>query len=108
MFIKTHFMKNTMKKMLLGATLALACGFTNNASAQIFVKIRPTHAVTIRTAAPSPRHVWVDDEWRPGRGSYTYVGGHWAVPPHAGMHWHTGEWREGPRGNQWTAGRWEK
>jgi len=101
-------MNNTMKKVLFGAALVVTCGITSNVSAQIFVKVRPTHAVVVRTAAPSPRHVWVDDEWRAGHGNYSYVGGHWAVPPHGGMHWHTGEWREGPRGHQWVAGRWER
>jgi hypothetical protein len=98
-------MTNIMKKMFLCAAVAVVCGATTS-SAQIYVKVRPTHAVVVRTVAPSPRHVWVDDEWRPAHGSYEFVGGHWAVPPHAGMRWYAGSWKETPRGHMWTAGHW--
>ncbi|MDR3678677.1 MAG: hypothetical protein P4L41_01850 [Flavipsychrobacter sp.] len=94
-----------MKKMFLVTAIALTCGSLTS-SAQIYVKVRPTHETVVRTEAPSPRHVWIDEDWRARHGHYEYSGGHWAVPPHDGMVWHAGSWRETPHGHQWRAGHW--
>lgn len=98
-------MNTIMKKMILSTAIALAFGVTS-ASAQIYVSVHPTHAVVVRTAPPSPRHVWVDEEWRPVHGHYEYVGGYWAAPPRYGMVWVPGHWRDTRRGAYWIPGHW--
>jgi len=99
-------MKNTMKTLVVASALALASG-AQSASAQIYVNVRPRHEVIVaRPAAPSPRHVWVDEEWRPAHGHYEYAGGYWAAPPRAGVVWVPGHWRDTRRGSVWIAGHW--
>jgi hypothetical protein len=98
-------MQTIAKKMLLGVAIALTCGATTS-SAQIYVSVHPRHDVVVRTPAPSPRHVWVDEEWRPQHGHYVYAGGYWAAPPRVGMVWVPGHWRDTRRGSIWIAGHW--
>lgn len=79
------------------------------ASAQIYVKIRPSIPVIVRPQQPSPAHVWIDEEWEPNGGAYRYAGGHWAAPPHPGYRWRAGYWRRHNRdGEQWVRGGWRR
>ncbi len=99
-------MQNITKKMILGVAIALTCGSLSS-SAQIFVSVRPRHDVIVeRPAPPSPRHVWIDEEWRPNHGHYEYAGGRWEAPPRPGNQWRPGHWRDTPRGSVWVPGHW--
>lgn len=70
---------NTVKRSLL--LLITVGALSSNANAQAFiVRMRPTHEVVVRTAPPSPRHIWVDEDWAWRGGRYEYVGGHCRSP----------------------------
>ena len=87
--------------------LAFTIAFT--ASSQVYVKVRPVAPVIVRSAAPSPAHVWIGEEWEVRGGRYVYVGGHWAAPPHPGWVWVPGHWRHSAhRGDIWMRGHWRK
>ena len=101
-----------MKKGLLRLFVCacVAMGFSYSAAAQqIYVKVHPVVPVVVRPAPPSPRHIWVAEEWKPnGRGGYVYAGGYWAAPPYAGAVWIPGHWKRGPYGDYWVAGHWRR
>ena len=87
----------------------IALAFAFQASAQVYVKIRPVAPVIVRTTAPSPAHVWIGEEWEPRGGKYVYVGGHWAAPPHPGWAWVPGHWKHHDRrGEVWIRGHWRR
>jgi hypothetical protein len=100
-------MQKNLSKIVLFTAIIMAVSFS--ASAQIFVKIRPTHTVVVRSAPPSPAHVWIDEEWTPRGNTYVYTGGYWAVPPHPGYFWVPGHWaaRRG-YGERWVPGHWRR
>jgi len=98
--------KITRVLMLLAITSLFAVA---NSSAQIVVRIRPHRpgpAVIVRTRPPSPRHVWVGEEWTPNGRAYAYHPGYWALPPHDGGVWIAGHWANRPGGSIWIAGHW--
>lgn len=100
-------MQKHLSRVAILAFIALIVSFT--ASAQIYVRIRPVAPVVVRTAAPSPAHVWVGEEWEPRNGQYVYVGGHWAAPPRPGSVWVPGHWRRHDRnGEEWIRGHWRR
>ena len=39
---------------------------------------RPHAVVVARPSRPTPRHVWVSEEWVPSGGTYVYKEGYWA------------------------------
>jgi len=61
-----------------------------------------------RPNRPSPRHVWVSEDWRWEGGRYNYHPGYWALPPRGHAHWVPGRWvkREHRPGYRWFPGRW--
>ncbi len=97
-------MKRT-QKLLIALAIAMSCGIYT-ASAQIYVKIRPPRPVIIRTEPPSPRHVWIEEEWHPRGKQYEFSGGHWVEPPHEGARYIPGHWRHTSHGDAWEGGRW--
>jgi len=96
-------MKHT-KVFLLALLVALFCNFSS--SAQIVVTVHPRMPHYVRSAPPSPRHVWVDEEWTPRNGHYEFSGGHWVLPPRPGVVWVPGHWRRRPGGEIWIGGHW--
>jgi len=79
------------------------------ASAQIVVRVRPPRphiVVTSRPVAPSPRHVWIDEDWEPNGAEYRWHGGYWAEPPRPRAMWVPGHWRHAHRGYIWIGGHW--
>lgn len=89
--------------------LVILAGLSFTASAQdVIVKVRPEIPRYERIVAPSPRHVWIEEEWESRGGRYVFTGGHWAVPPHAGWMWIPGHWKQHPRGWFWTPGHWAR
>jgi hypothetical protein len=98
-------MKKHFSKIALLSVIIMAVSFS--VSAQIYVTVRPHPPVVVRAVAPSPAHVWIDEDWEERGGQYAYVGGHWALPPHRGYIWFPGHWKaEGRRGERWVKGRW--
>ena len=98
-------MKKYFKVALL-SLIVMAVSFA--ASAQVYVKIRPTVPVIVRPAQPSRAHVWIGEEWEPRGSEYAYVGGHWDAPPHPGWIRVPGRWRHEGRGEFWVPGRWRR
>ena len=100
-------MKKRLVKLLFLIIFIASGSFS--ASAQIYVKIRPTFPVVVQTPQPSKDHVWIDEEWEHGDGNYRYSGGHWAAPPHPGYRWNNGHWKRHHReGDEWIHGSWRK
>lgn len=86
--------------------LAIGLGASYAASAQVYVTIRPKAPVVVRTERPSPKHVWIEEEWREDGHGYKYAGGHWEVPPRDGQRWIPGHWKHEHRGDFWIRGHW--
>jgi hypothetical protein len=102
-------MKKKLVKLAFLFALVMGAGaFTNTASAQIYVSVRPVWHPVERPVAPSPRHVWIDEEWEARNGTYVAVGGHWAEPPHPGWIWVSGHWTHEGRGHYWHPGHWRR
>jgi hypothetical protein len=94
--------------MLFTAILLFAAADSN---AQIYVRVRPHHpgpAVVVRGARPSPRHVWIGEEWTPNGRDYNYRPGFWGVPPTGRAIWVPGHWANRPRGYVWVPGHWRR
>ena len=96
-------MENIKKVLFIIAFLLVCCspGFS-----QVFVERMPDAPHNERMNAPSPRHVWIDEDWEPRNGSYVYVGGRWAEPPNPGGRWIQGHWKHKRKGWMWIAGHW--
>ncbi|MDP4148794.1 MAG: YXWGXW repeat-containing protein [Bacteroidota bacterium] len=99
-------MKKHLVRLAMAFGIIMAISFT--ASAQIYVNVRPTPPVIVRTAPPSPRHVWIGEEWETRNGVYVHTGGHWAMPPHPGWVWIPGHWAHAHRGHYWIPGHWRR
>ena len=97
-------MQNIKKALLMLAIALTTSAYCSNA--QIIVGVRPERPHVVRVEAPSPRHVWIDEEWEPRGGAYVFVGGHWAEPPRPRAAWVPGHWVQKPRGWVWKPGHW--
>ncbi len=73
-----------VKLALLVMVMVAAGSIANQAPAQIYVSVRPVWHPVPRPVAPSPRHVWINEECEARGGPDVAVGGHWAAPPHRG------------------------
>jgi len=106
--LKYNCMKN-IKRVFFMVAIALTC-FASGGSAQIYVHARPVRppAVSVRIAAPSPRHVWIDEDWRVNNGNYEWYGGRWEEPPHPGWRYTPGYWDHNGHGHRWHAGHWHR
>src|ERR1700722_3378225 len=99
-------MKSKMVKLAFLVMLMIGAG-SIKASAQIYVSVRPAWHPIVRPVAPSPRHVWIDEDWKWRAAQYVAVGGHCAVPPNPGWIWYGGHWgHDGRRGDRWYPGHW--
>jgi hypothetical protein len=101
-----YFMK---KRLLIFCTVVLGfLGMTQVVQAQHFyVSVQPVAPVVVRPVAPSPRHVWVEDEWAWRAGVYVRVPGYWMVPPRGHARWVAGHWVHEPgHGHYWVPGHW--
>jgi hypothetical protein len=96
----------TAKKTLLAFAVAMVCCIFS-ASAQVYVNVRPARPVIVRTVAPSPRHVWIDEDWIERDGTYIWAGGHWEEA-REGYVYRPGRWAHEGRGHRWVTGRWEE
>jgi hypothetical protein len=96
-----------IKRVLFILAIAITCG-AYGSSAQIYVNVRPPRPVVVRTVAPSPAHVWIDEDWRERDGRYEFAGGRWEAPPHPGYHYRQGHWDHSGHGHQWKGGGWHR
>lgn len=100
-------MKTVWKSLLVAATLTAAA---NVSEAQIVVRARlgrPVNRVVVRRPpAPSPAHVWVEEDWRPSGRTYAWHGGYWAAPPRPHAVWVPGHWDRRRHGYVWVQGYW--
>ena len=88
--------------------IALALGtMAFSADAQIIVKVRPPRPHYVRVAPPTPRHVWIEEDWRPRGQEYEFAGGRWAEPPRPGQRWVPGHWANRGNGSVWIEGHWK-
>jgi hypothetical protein len=97
------------QKIGIAAAIAVSCLGAIPADAQLIVRVRPRapRVVVTRPPAPSPRHVWIQEDWRVNRGRYDYAGGRWEAPPDARSVWVPGHWKHTPRrGWVWKPGHW--
>jgi len=99
MSTKNKFFTLLMAIMLIGVL---------SVKAQFIVNIRPAIPRYERVVPPSPRHVWIEEEWENRGGAYVFIGGHWAEPPFARAMWVPGHWQQHPRGWFWKPGHWKK
>lgn len=77
--------------------------------AQFVVRVRPARPAKVvvrRPPPPSPRHVWVDEDWVAQGNSYVWHGGYYVAPPRNGAIFVKGHWRNTRRGSIWVPGRW--
>lgn len=100
-------MKKYVLNLVILSCLVFAAG-TYSASAQVYVSVHPVWAPVRRPPPPSPRHIWIDEDWAYRGGRYVAIGGHWAVPPRPGFIWVPGRWDHGRRGDRWMPGRWAR
>lgn len=98
-----------MKKIfILLFTVGLITLFQQDATAQFFVKIRPTIVINAgpRPMAPSRNHIWIEPEYVWRNGNYVLVNGYWAEP-RMGYRYVPGYWKfHRRRGHCWISGRW--
>lgn len=96
-----------MKKIISLSIIAFFIGFAANA--QFVVRVRPAAPVVrVRSACPSPKHVWVGGNYNWSGGQYVYTDGYWAVPPAGGRVWVDGHWKQKRRGWVWVPGHWRR
>ena len=101
-------MKKFGKILMMSLGLSLFAGAGAKAQ-EVVVRARlgrPHGVVVVRPVRPSPRHVWVGEEWTPGGGTYVYHAGYWAEPPRPRAVWVNGHWGHRPRGYVWIPGHW--
>ncbi len=100
-------MKKTIKFLVLLSAVGLFA-ISNSKAQEIVVRERlhRSGVVFVRPVRPSPRHVWVAEEWVPGGATYVHHEGYWAVPAHPGAIWITGHWRHRRGGYVWIPGHW--
>jgi len=99
-------MKKFVKLMTLAGALSLFAVSESKAQEIIVRERMRVPVVSARPVRPSPRHVWIAEEWTPSGGTYAFKGGYWAAPPYLGAKWAPGRWRHTPRGWVWRPGHW--
>ena len=99
-------MKTSIKILFLAGALTFAVSASKAQDIVVRARMRPPVVIRTRPPAPSPRHVWIAEEWAPRGGSYEWKGGYWAEPPRRGAVWVAGHWRHAPRGWVWRPGHW--
>ncbi len=90
------------------ALVFISIALTFAADAQVIIRVRPVAPRVVRIASPSPRHIWIEEDWAYRNNAYAYTGGHWAEPPAGYSVWVPGHWKDTPRrGWVWRPGHWK-
>jgi hypothetical protein len=92
-------MKSQFFVLLITITTLISC-------APSAVSVRPAAVVRVRPVAPSPRHIWVSDNYIYRHRAYRYRGGYWSVPRRGYHGYVDGYWRQNRRGYIWVPGYW--
>lgn len=93
----------------IGMVLLAVLFAANTSFGQVIVRVRPVRprvVVVQRPAPPSPRHVWVEEDWVPRGRRYVWHGGYWAAPPRPAAVWIPGHWERRRGGEVWIRGYW--
>ncbi len=100
-------MKKIAQILIVLITVSLL-GITAGKAQVVVPKIPPFHPEK-RMRQPSPKHVWIPQEWDPfAHGMHgNYMPGFWEVPPRAGLVWIPGRWQKVPKGYTWAGGHWK-
>ncbi len=98
-------MKAIIKSIIAGSLIAFA---VMDSQAQVVVRVRPSRpkVVVVAPAPPSPRHVWVEEDWTPRGRSYVWHGGYYVEPPRPAAVWVPGHWAPRRHGYVWIRGHW--
>jgi hypothetical protein len=91
--------------MCLAGALSLFAVTESKAQIEVHARLSAP-VVAVRAERPSPRHVWVAEEWEPRGGKYVYKAGYWAEPPRRGARWAAGSWHQTRHGWAWKPGSW--
>jgi WXXGXW repeat (2 copies) len=97
-------MKNKSIKIVVAFIVSLTIAQYNYA--QFVIRVRPVAPRVVRVVAPSPRHVWVEEDWRWQNNNYISSGGYWSAPPRGRAVWVKGHWKQSRRGWVWKPGHW--
>ena len=97
-------MKQRFTKMYF--LFAVLLTISSAASAQIYITVRPTAPIIVKTPQPNPTYIWVNEEWEPEGKTYKYIGGHWEAPPQNGYYHKQGYWKSNSKGVVWVKGNW--
>ena len=98
-------MKRGSKFLIL--LLAVSLFVIADCKAQIFVSKIPVAPKYKQPKLPSKNHVWVSDDWLPGKKKYFYVQGHWRIRPTDNAVWKSGFWRKDAKGYVRVNGSWD-
>ncbi len=96
---------NRVQRVFIAVSIISSCCILE-ASAQIYVTIRPSRPVYTRTVAPGPGYIWIEEDWNVNGDGYEWRGGYWSAPPQRGYRYTKGHWNHSSRGDHWTPGRW--
>jgi hypothetical protein len=66
----------------------------------------PAAQAETRPAAPSVSHVWIEGAHTRDDGQWSWVAGHWAMPPRDDVVWVPGHWVPHLHGYAWIPGAW--
>ena len=100
-------MKKYGKILMLASAISLFAVASSEAQIVVRARLGRPHTVVVRRPVrPTPRHVWVSEEWTPSGGTYVYKAGYWAERPHPNAYWVAGRWRHSHRGYIWIPGHW--
>jgi hypothetical protein len=74
-----------------------------------YAETEPVYVESVRPAAPSSVHVWIDGDWAYNRHTHGYVRnqGYW-VKPAPNKTYVQGHWQAHPQGHTWTRGHWQR
>lgn len=97
-------MKKIFFEFILVFVLLLTTAQVNYA--QFIIRFKPIAPRAARIVAPSPRHVWVEEDWRWRNNNYISTGGYWSAPPRGYAVWVNGYWKQSKRGWVWKPGHW--
>jgi len=100
-------MKKYGKILMLASAISLFAVADSEAQIVVRARLARPHAVVVaRPVRPTPRHVWIAEEWVPSGGTYVYKEGYWAEPPRPRAVWVPGRWRHHHHGYIWVGGYW--
>ncbi len=97
-----------MKKLVAGVSICFLASinfFLQSCSRAVVVEKPVVAAAKAYPPKPSPRHIWVGDNWVWRNGRYLHVNGYWALPPRH-HYWVEGYWKHKHKGWVWVPGYW--